>query len=238
MHYPTGAATTTATLAPECALQEGPNYLASANVLRDTEVEVIADYFNQGPSLLLIGDHVELDEQEPSRFVQYPHFDVFLFLIARDVQSALQSRVGVKRFYIPNNEDSTGAGLHWVSVVYEIRQKRDASDYNRLRRRNSAHVGTSGDINADFEHELIDASGLEGTSLNDNIPGVRDRSSNSVSGYEVSASTTSMFFWALIVTYVSMYTFLLCIYRLVMRSILTCGMFYLAHSGRRIQLMY
>ena len=84
-----------------------PNYLCSAEFLRDAEVEVLTDHYNQGPLLLFIGDHLQHDDvpgavardregHETTRFVQYPHFDVLLFLIARDVQSARLSRVGVK----------------------------------------------------------------------------------------------------------------------------------------------
>jgi len=36
----------------------------------------------------------------------------------------LSNYQGVKRFHIPNTEPSTGGGLHWVSVVYEIKRKR------------------------------------------------------------------------------------------------------------------
>ncbi len=74
---------------PECALQEGRNYLSSAEFLRDAEVEVLADHYNWGPSLLLIGGVLQHDDvpgeiardrqgHETTRFVQYPHFDVLL----------------------------------------------------------------------------------------------------------------------------------------------------------------
>jgi hypothetical protein len=60
-----------------------------------------------------------------TRFLQSPQaYDSFLTSVARDVRDARINRTPIKRFHVPNTDDSTGLGFHWVSAVYEIKQKR------------------------------------------------------------------------------------------------------------------
>lgn len=106
------------------------------------EVEEAADYFNRGPSILFresaVRTHngdteaeaaVRLVSEEGdsmhTRFLQSPQaYDSFLTSVARDVRDARINRTPIKRFHVPNTDDSTGLGFHWVSAVYEIKQKR------------------------------------------------------------------------------------------------------------------
>ena len=87
----------------------------SAKFLYDDESTLIADSFNGGPSQIYHGDGLG-----GSRFVSWFPYDIFLFKLANDIQTARFGRQVPRRYVILNNEGQWTSGEHWVTVVYEI----------------------------------------------------------------------------------------------------------------------
>jgi hypothetical protein len=88
----------------------------SAEFLSESESELIADAFNGGPSLLLRGDGLH-----GSGFVSWCPYDIFLYNLAHDIERARLGQQVPRRYVILNNMDQRSTGMHWVTVVYEIK---------------------------------------------------------------------------------------------------------------------
>ena len=88
----------------------------SAEFLSESESMLIADAFNGGPSLLFRGEGLD-----GSGFVSWCPYEMFLFNLAHDIERARLGHQVPRRYVILNNMDQRSTGMHWVTVVYEIK---------------------------------------------------------------------------------------------------------------------
>ena len=141
----------------------------SALFTKASESELIADQFNGGPSHLY-SDEVQ---EPPTRFLTYVSYDYFLNNLAQDISILRSGEPVPRRFKVVNNLDSRHSGLHWVTVVYDMKR----------REKGTSPLGLSAAL-----VEAADRTSL-GTSSNSPVP-----APTTLGGFLVSPSTAPLSF--------------------------------------------